>query len=79
MTTATKKTNQVRFYEGSYQFKVQTTELNIDTDYIQMQLAKQYEYRPTKETLWAELLIAGEKERRFKFDYNTGLTEIKFN
>lgn len=70
-----KTTNQVSFYEGSYQFKVDNTDLNISEDYIQMQLAKQYEYRPTKETLWAETLIAGKKER-FTFDYQKGLTKI---
>ncbi len=67
--------NTVKFYEGFSQFKSEKTNLNISTDYIQMQLAKQYEYRPTTETLWAEVENFGIKQR-FSFDYKTGLTLI---
>lgn len=67
--------NTVRFYEGSYQFQSDKTHLNISSDYIQMQLAKQYEYRPTTESLWAEVENFGIKQR-FSFDYNIGLTLI---
>ncbi len=67
--------NSVNFYEGSSQFKSDKTHLNISPDYIQMQLAKQYEYRPTNETLWAEVENFGIKQR-FSFDYETGLTLI---
>jgi hypothetical protein len=67
--------NTVKFYEGSYQFKSDKTHLNISADYIQMQLAKQYEYRPTTESLWAEVENFGIKQR-FSFDYNIGLTLI---
>jgi hypothetical protein len=68
--------NTVNFYEGSYQFASEKTHLNISTDYVQMMLAKQYEYRPTTETLWADVKIAGITQR-FTFDYNTGL-HLKF-
>jgi hypothetical protein len=67
--------NTVNFYEGSYQFQSDKTHLNISTDYIQMILAKQYEYRPTSENLWAEIENFGIKQR-FSFDYNIGLTLI---
>jgi len=65
--------NTVYFYEGSYQFQSDKTHLNISEDYVQMILAKQYEYRPTSECLWAELENFGIK-KRFTFDYNKGLT-----
>jgi hypothetical protein len=68
--------NTVYFYEGSNQFASDKTHLNISTDYIQMILAKQYEYRPTTETLWADVKISGITQR-FTFDYQTGLT-LKF-
>jgi hypothetical protein len=67
--------NTVNFYEGSYQFQSDKTRLNISTDYIQMILAKQYEHRPTSESLWAEVENFGIKQR-FSFDYNIGLTLI---
>jgi hypothetical protein len=73
MTTLTQ--NTVNFYEGSSQFSSDKTHLNISADYIQMQLARQYEYRPTTETLWAEVENFGIKQR-FSFDYNIGLTLI---
>jgi hypothetical protein len=65
--------NTVYFYEGSYQFQSDKTHLNISEDYVQMILAKQYEYRPTTETLWADVKIDG-ITKRFIFDYNKGLT-----
>lgn len=67
--------NTVNFYEGSAQFKSDKTNLNISADYIQMQLAKQFEYRPTTECLWAEVENFGIKQR-FSFNYETGLTLI---
>lgn len=68
--------NSVYFYEGSNQFKSEKTNLNISDDYVQMILAKQYEYRPTTETLWADVQISGITQR-FTFDYKTGL-HLKF-
>jgi hypothetical protein len=67
---------EVRFYEGSYQFKRDVTDLNIHEDYIIMILAKQYEYRPTQKPLWADVLENGVLVNRFKFIYNQGLTVI---
>lgn len=78
MSVNTAIQNKVNFYEGSYQFKSEVTNLNISEDFIQMVLAKQYEYRPTTETLWAER-ITTEGTSRFKFDYTTGLEEIILN
>lgn len=68
--------NVVNFYEGSYQFQSDKTHLNITEDYVQMILAKQYEYRPTAETLWADVVISGITQR-FTFDYEKGLS-LKF-
>jgi len=65
-------TNQVCFYEGSYQFDSISTTLNISTDFIQMKLAKQFEYRPTNESLWAELNLDGKKSH-WVLDYNNCL------
>jgi hypothetical protein len=69
--------NVVRFYEGSYQFKENKTDLNITEDFIQMVLAKQYEYRPTKESLWAVVLCSDIEVATYSFEYNTGLTKIR--
>jgi hypothetical protein len=68
----------VSFYEGSYQFDQIKTELNVSPDFIEMKLAKQYEYRPTKEDLWGEIKT-GEKIQRFVLIYGQGLREINFN
>lgn len=65
----TQNNNTAYFYEGSYQFKSVETPLNITADYVQMQLAKQYEYRPTTESLWAEILVGGVKSR-FELNYD---------
>jgi hypothetical protein len=61
--------NTVRFYEGSYQYKTISTHLNISPDFIQMQLAKQFEYRATNESLWAEVIVHGVTSR-FELDYH---------
>ncbi len=61
--------NIANFYEGSYQFNSVETNLNISPDYIQMQLAKQYEYRATNESLWADIVIDGVTSR-FELDYH---------
>ncbi len=60
--------NIIRLYEGSHQFNVIETELNISPDFAQMKLAQQYEYRPTSETLWAEIVVNGVSER-YILDY----------
>lgn len=69
-------TTTVNFYEGSYQFYTVNTNLNVDTDYIEMKLAKQYEYRPTDETLWATISQNGQELSRFKFEYGLGLVKL---
>jgi hypothetical protein len=61
--------NTIALYEGSYQFNVIYTDLNISPDFAQMKLAQQYEYRKTTEDLWAEITINGMSER-FVLDYN---------
>lgn len=65
----TQQNNIAYFYEGSTQFKAVETPLNITADYVQMQLAKQYEYRPTDESLWADIVVDGIKSR-YQLDYN---------
>jgi hypothetical protein len=77
LSNGTPKT--VNFYEGSYLFDSTTTGLNIMPDYVQYVLAKQYEYRPTKEDLWATIVQDGKELVRYSFDYNEGLTEIVFD
>lgn len=69
--------NIAYFYEGSYQFKSVETSLNISEDFVQMQLAKQYEYRETKESLWADVVINGVKSR-YELDYDNRLLNQLF-
>lgn len=61
--------NKVYFFEGSYPYNVVSTDLNITEDYILMKLAKQYEYRPTTESLWAEV-VTPESAIRYELDYD---------
>jgi hypothetical protein len=74
-TLEVKPQNEVRFYEGSYQFKVNKTDLNITEDFITMILAKQYEYRPTQDILWAIVLEENKEVARYSFDYTLGLAK----
>lgn len=69
----------INFYEGSYLFESITTEFNVTTDFIEMKLAKQYEYRPTNEDLWAIVLNDSMEIARYEFFYGQGLNQIKFN
>lgn len=72
--------NTLYLYEASYQFDKIETELNITPDFIFYKLAKQYEYRETNKTLWAELNLNG-VATRYVLDYaNFGLVkkETKF-
>jgi len=69
----------INFYEGSYCFNNLTTNLNVSPDFIEMQLAKQYEYRATTEDLWAIVMQDSKEVVRFEFIYGIGLNEIKFN
>jgi hypothetical protein len=55
----------LRFYLGSYQFDSVTTDRHITTNFIKYKLAAQYEYRPTDETLWAEV-VDGDVHTRYQ-------------
>jgi hypothetical protein len=71
--------NSIRLYEGSYQFFSIESELNISSDFLQMKLAKQMEYRKTNESLWGEIINNGEIKRyKLNYDFNN-IEEIKFN
>ena len=59
--------NTLHLYQESYKFYTINTKLNIVTDFIQFKLATQYQYRPTSQILWAELIIDGRVER-YKLD-----------
>ena len=72
-------TTTINFYEGSQLFNSITTELNVHADFIEMQLAKQYEYRATKECLWAIVKQNLKEVARYELNYGLGLQEIKFN
>ncbi len=72
-------TTTIYFYEGSALFNTISTELNVTTDFIEMKLAKQYEYRPTTEDLWAIVTEDSKEVARYEFTYGVGLNEIKFN
>jgi hypothetical protein len=69
----------INFYEGSYQYNSITTELNVNPDFIEMKLAKQYEYRPTKESLWATIVEDSKEIARYELLYGIGLNEITIN
>jgi hypothetical protein len=43
-----------------------------------MKLAKQYEYRPTTESLWAIISQGSTEIARYELLYGQGLQEIKF-
>jgi hypothetical protein len=72
-------TTTINFFEGSYQFYSITTDLNVSLDFLEMKLAKQYEFRPTKETLWSTISVNSQEISRHEFKYGIGLSEIKFN
>lgn len=72
-------TTIINFYEGSYLYNSITTSLNVSPDFIEMKLAKQYEYRATKENLWATVNQDLKEVSRFELKYGEGLFEIKFN
>ena len=72
-------TTTINFYEGSYQFNSISTDLNVNPDFIEMKLAKQYEYRATKQNLWATIIQDSKEVARYQLTYGIGLNEIKFN
>jgi hypothetical protein len=69
----------IHFYEDSYCFNSITTELNVSPDFIEMKLAKQYEYRPTNESLWATITQGSKEIARYEFIFGQGLNQILFN
>ena len=69
----------INFYEGSYQYNSITTELNVSPDFIEMKLAKQYEYRATNESLWATIEQDSKEIARYELLYGIGLNEITIN
>ncbi len=77
--TITAMTTTISLFEGSYCFNQVSTELNVSPDFIEMKLAKQYEYRPTSEPLWATITQGSKEIARFEFFYGQGLNEITFN
>jgi hypothetical protein len=60
---------KINFFEGSNLFLSETTDLNVSEGYIQYKLANQYEYRPTTESLWADVIHADNKVDRYLLDY----------
>ena len=69
----------INFFEGSYCYYSVKTDLNVSPDFIEMKLAKQYEFRPTKETLWATICKDSKEVARYELAYGVGLNQIKFN
>jgi len=69
----------INFYEGSTLYNSVTTDLNVNPDYIEFKLAKQFEYRATTESLWATICQDSKEIARFELLYGIGLREIKFN
>jgi len=68
----------INFYEGSYQFESVETDLNVKHNFIEMKLAKQYEYRPTQKTLWATIIQNKQEVTRFEFKYGVGIIQKTF-
>lgn len=72
--------NSIKFYEGSYQFKVVTDVNYLNLSYIKQQLFRQYSYRkPINEDLWAEITINNITERYILDKTTFQLTQITFN
>lgn len=61
-------TTTILFFEGSHQFRSETTNLRVNPAYIQYELFKQYEYSSTEESLWAILKEEGKEVCRFELD-----------
>jgi hypothetical protein len=74
METAQKTIN---LFEGSYCFESISTGLNVSPDFIEMKLAKQFEYRATDSPLWATILQDGQEIARYWLKYGQGLFELK--
>jgi len=64
---------RINLYEGSYQFESILTHLDVKANFIEMKLAKQYEYRPTEKSLWATIVQNKQEVARFEFKWGEGL------
>lgn len=71
-------TTTINFYEGSYLYNTIETDRNVSADFIEMKLAKQYEYRTTQKDLWATIHQNNKEVKRYELKYGIGLFEIKF-
>lgn len=73
---------KICFFENSYEIKEVITELNVHEDFIKLTgfiqkiLAAQYEYQPTKKSLWAEVSQNGRTIDRYEFICETGLIQL---
>lgn len=66
----------INFYEGCYLFNSIETKLRVQPDFIEYTLAKQYEYRPTTESLWATISQNGKEISRYELKFGEGLNKI---
>ena len=60
---------KINYFEGSNLFHSETTHRNVSEGYIQYKLANQYEYRPTTESLWADVIHEDNTVERYVLDY----------
>jgi hypothetical protein len=67
--------NQVNFFEGSDCFRTERSELTISEGFVEMVLARQYEYRPTTQDLWAEVRTP-EATTRYQLIQGVGVIDI---
>lgn len=65
----------VRFYEGSYQFFSEDIYLAMEPSYIQAKLSELYNYRATKENLWATVIQNGQEVARYRLNVETNILE----
>lgn len=70
-------TTTINFFEGPQCFDSISTDLNVHPDFIEMKLAKQYEFRPTTESLWATISQNGKEVARYRLIYGSKFIKIK--
>lgn len=59
---------RIFYFEGADQYKDDTTCVDWTVGMISAELKKQYKYRPTKETLWGEIVQEDKTVARFELD-----------
>jgi hypothetical protein len=69
----------INFYHDSYQFEKVITDLNVNSDFIEMKLAKAYEYNPMKGDWWATVIQNSKEIARYNLQYGEGLFEVNFH